>query len=876
MVAVLPAHGGSQRRTVAWRANGARDQSLVLCWRVGGSDGDLKLRTASSDLLFVGDRGGWSLIAPGMQTVLIVDDDPAFRQVMRRILERHQFTVAEAEEPAAALRVAREWPPDLVLCDITLPHGSGFDVLAELNREPRTRNVPVVIITGLEDPACQRRGMDAGADDFLRKPFSEAELLAAVRVRLRKREAVRQERQRMERRLVGLLETTIDLVALVEPENHRISYLNPWGSKVLEVENPAESAQLRWADFYPEGQRSASLTQGLPEATIHGVWTGEDVLQGRRGRQTPVCQHLYAHPADNGEIEFFSLVARDVTRTKKDQRRLRDSQELYQSLVDHLPHNVFRKAADGQYTFANERFCDTLGRPLPDIVGRTDADLFPAGLAQAHRDSDLLVMGSARSLTRMEEHVLPSGRRIQVEVIKSPLRDAEGRVVGVQGMFYDITERARAEQALRESGEVLQAITGSVLDAIVMMDPGGFITYWNQAAERLFGYSRAEAVGQPLHALLAPARFATDSGRGIGTFSQRGVGPLIGKTIELPARRKDGQEFVLEVALSVVRLHTQWHAVGVARDITERKRVEAQRASLNIQLQQAQKLESIGQLAAGIAHEINTPTQYIGDNTRFVRGAFDEMSQVFAAHQRLLQAARRAGFAPELVDEVDAAAREAETTYLLQEIPRALDQSLEGVGRVARIVGAMKDFSHPDSAEKVPADLNKAVETTLTVCRNEWKYVAEVMEEFDPTLPAVPCLLGEINQVILNLVVNAAHAIAAKLGEGSPVKGTIRVRTRQDGAWAEVEVADTGTGIPAGLRDRVFTPFFTTKGVGKGTGQGLAFARSVVVEKHGGTIGFDSEEGVGTKFWVRLPLEPSQPTDPPPVATPAPVGASYA
>jgi signal transduction histidine kinase len=195
----------------------------------------------------------------------------------------------------------------------------------------------------------------------------------------------------------------------------------------------------------------------------------------------------------------------------------------------------------------------------------------------------------------------------------------------------------------------------------------------------------------------------------------------------------------------------------------------------------------------------------------------------------------------------------------MAEVPQAIQQSLQGIGRVTTIVRAMKEFSHPGSEEKSDTDLNRAIETTITVARNEWKYVAEVVTDFDPALPLVRCLPGEINQVILNLIVNAAHAIADVVENNGKSKGTITIRTRSQGDRVEIRVSDTGTGIPETIRAKIFDPFFTTKGVGKGTGQGLAIAHSVIVDKHGGTISCETEVGKGTTFVIRLPLLSSTP-----------------
>ena len=280
----------------------------------------------------------------------------------------------------------------------------------------------------------------------------------------------------------------------------------------------------------------------------------------------------------------------------------------------------------------------------------------------------------------------------------------------------------------------------------------------------------------------------------------------------------------------------------------------AQQVALEAQLAQAQKLKTIGQLAAGIAHEINTPTQYIGDNIRFLQDAFDELRPLLTACSAHIAIGRTTAVSHDRPDEQPAAAQTPDVDFLLGEIPAAIAQSLEGVERVARIVRSIKEFSHPDGGDKQAIDLNRAVESTLTVSRNEWKYVAEAVTDLDPDLPPVTCVPGDLNQVLLNLIVNAAHAIEATLGEAPKPKGTITIRTRRDGPCAEIEVQDTGSGIPEPIRAKVFDRFFTTKQAGRGTGQGLAIARTIVVDRHGGTIAFDTEVGRGTTFKVRIPI----------------------
>ena len=292
---------------------------------------------------------------------------------------------------------------------------------------------------------------------------------------------------------------------------------------------------------------------------------------------------------------------------------------------------------------------------------------------------------------------------------------------------------------------------------------------------------------------------------------------------------------------------------GISRDITAAKQAELEHKQMEVQLRQAQRLESIGSLAAGIAHEINTPTQFIGDNTAFLDSVLPELMAWLQGERDFLERMRRRLPDPEPAAERLRALEALDLDYLAAEVPKAVRQSLDGVARVARIVNAMRAFAHPGTDGKNLANLNRIVEDTVTVSRNEWRYVAELQTDLDPGLPPVPCLQAEMGQVLLNLIVNAAHAIEG-VRDGEGALGQIQVTTRLEGAEAILSVSDTGTGIPEAIRDRIFDPFFTTKPVGKGTGQGLAIVHSVVVDRHGGQVEVLSRPGGGTEFRLRLPL----------------------
>ncbi len=306
---------------------------------------------------------------------------------------------------------------------------------------------------------------------------------------------------------------------------------------------------------------------------------------------------------------------------------------------------------------------------------------------------------------------------------------------------------------------------------------------------------------------------------------------------------------------------------GISHDITARKRAEAEKRELEAQLNFAQKLESVGRLSAGIAHEINTPGQFIADNLRFLSLSFQHLARHFAAVDALRT---RAEALPQLQPELAALTeieKEIELDFLQQEIPNCLTQSLDGMARISRIVGALKDFAHPHDAGRSPANLAHLIETAAAVSRHEWKYVAEFTTEFDPQLPPVPVLVDEFNQALLNLIINAAQAIAAALKQRGETKGRITARTRATPTLAIIEIEDTGTGIPEAARPHLFEPFFSTKGPGGGTGQGLHVVARIV-HRHGGHIVYTSEMGRGTTFRLLLPL------DAPPSAAPAPDGGA--
>ena len=401
--------------------------------------------------------------------------------------------------------------------------------------------------------------------------------------------------------------------------------------------------------------------------------------------------------------------------------------------------------------------------------------------------------------------------------------------------------RLRVGCRVLESEERYRVMAQTASDGIVTSDDAGKIQFANDAAAAIFGYSPDELLHIDLDSLVP------------GFFKQvPGHLELDGRTcapVELLGKHKGGREMPLEISASQYLQGPFNHRTTlVVRDITERKLAERH-------LAQSQRLESIGQLAAGIAHEINTPIQYIGDNLNFLFDSFGELTGLITAYKELgdmscsgtgpTQTAREAIRATDTID----------LDYLRAEVPKAIQQSLDGVKRVAEIVGAMKELSHPGAAAKTAVDLNHIIRNAIVVSKNSWKYVAEVTTDFDERLPTVTCIPGDVGQVMVNLIINAADAISDLVKNEGRGPGCITVSTRCDGQVAEIRVTDTGTGIPEVVQGKVFDPFFTTKDVGKGTGQGLAIAHAIVVQKHKGTIRFETSNGAGTTFIIRLPIQ---------------------
>ncbi|GEM_PF-1232777 len=404
----------------------------------------------------------------------------------------------------------------------------------------------------------------------------------------------------------------------------------------------------------------------------------------------------------------------------------------------------------------------------------------------------------------------------------------------------EIQERHKAEMDARETGHLVSALLEGIGAAFFIIDPkNGKIIRTNSVVHSMFGLSSSELEDQ----------LCSDIFAGLLVFDTESTCPSDpngNPYAEGVAKHVDGHSFPVSRYLVPMEHEGEKHIGVLLLDIAERKNLERR-------LDLARKLEAVGELASGIAHEINTPTQYVGDSIQFAKEGVQDLKSVIVAYEGLALQCRSDGAYSGIIESIDKAVEDNDLEFLDVELPKAFERAADGVGRISEIVKAMRTFSHPGTGEFKSVDLNEAVRTTATVARNEWKYVARLDEHLAPDLPMVLGMPGDLNQVILNMIVNASHAIEEKVGDSGKM-GTITVATRLVDGLAELSIADTGVGVAPELLSRIFDPFFTTKEVGKGSGQGLAIAHDIIVGKHGGSLDVRSEPGSGTEFIIRLKL----------------------
>jgi PAS domain S-box-containing protein len=555
---------------------------------------------------------------------------------------------------------------------------------------------------------------------------------------------------------------------------------------------------------------------------------------------------------------------------------LEKERALLQTLLDYSPDQIYFKDKESKFIRISKSLRSHFGfSDVPNIEGKSDFDYFSLEHAQESYDDEQSIITTGKPIINKEEmEIWPNGRKSWVSTTKLPYMNEQGEIIGTFGISRDITEqkqmqsdliansekmqheieqRKLMQNLLNTEKEILNTTLMSISEGVITTNKDGLVSFINPAAEQITGHTSKDSLDYPLSMVL----------KILNPESKESIPDVLGLLYNYGKNKKDSgiispliliskdnDKILIDTNISTIfssDKSVNGHVI-VFQDVTQKQKMETQSAL-------SQKMESIGQMASGIAHEINTPIQYVGDNLRYLNRSFTKLITAIDIYQQWLKKYVNTPFTQAELDAVTESTDPRKLKMYINETPVAINESLAGVERVRKIVWAMREFSHPLLKEKRFSDINHAIETTATISRNEWKYVADLELDLDPGLPLVNCQIDEINQALLNMIINSGQAIKEVVEQNPEIKGKIIIKTKKQDSKVQIFITDTGNGIPETIQDRVFDPFFTTKGVGKGTGQGLYLTHNIIVKKHSGNITLESQPGQGTTFIIELPID---------------------
>ncbi len=703
-----------------------------------------------------------------------------------------------------------------------------------------------------------------------------------------KEEAVRLRKSKREvneaRKMLQLILDTIPVRVFWKDANLNYLGCNTLFAKDAGLDSPDDI--IGKSDFEMPWKEQAELYRADDNSVIE---SGEEKINFEEPLTTPDGGKLWLRtskvPLSNYSGETIGVMGTydDITQKKQAEEKIKESATLYRTLFDQSPDGIVIIDSESELpVMFNDKVCENLGysreefsklkmddyaisESLEDLKEYMETTLGDDHFVfeTQHRTEngkirDVLVMskrlplGERKILHNIYRDITDTKKNEEEfwktqDELEARIKDATSELMSTnEYLKIEVADRKRVENELREAHSETEQMLTAIPSFFIGLDSQNYITKWNHAAEMTFGKKSTEVMLAPFE----ECGIKWDWDKILKRVETCRTNRQVEHLDNFNYTNIDGKDGFLSISFTCVSVNSNEPCIPLVfgADITEQKYLESQ-------LSQAQKLESIGQLAAGIAHEINTPTQFVGDNIRFLQDAFIDIGTLLEKNSELFASYSEVAGCKEFIHDMEMAMEKSDMAFISEEAPKAIQAALRGVDRIATIVRAMKEFSHPGTKEKTPIDINKAIESTITVARNEWKYIAEMEINFDKSLPLVPCLPGDFNQVILNLITNAAHAISKTTGNEPGNKGKITITSRNKNDFAEICVSDTGAGISPDIIDKIFDPFFTTKEVGKGTGQGLALSRSVIVDKHGGTIKVKIEEGKGTTFIISLPMK---------------------
>lgn len=500
---------------------------------------------------------------------------------------------------------------------------------------------------------------------------------------------------------------------------------------------------------------------------------------------------------------------------------------------------VWECDTEGRFTYFSQQIETILGMPVTTLIGKTRREIAGTPSSSVTVQKIEAAMAAQKAFADITySALLPDGTMRHMRISGKPLYGPDRTYIGYRGIGSDVTQQVTERETAQSAEARLRIAIEGIPEGFALCSIAGIVTMRNRRLGKMVERAGGHIDREPtLRAILTSC---AEEPQAIHDYLDAWY-TRVAKPMEF--RCRSGLIYVARTQISPDN-----SILLTLSDVSEQRRAQDAEKRLEEERRQAQKLEAIGTLAGGIAHEINTPIQYIGDNVRFVASLLPDLI-------RLAEEVKKSGDSRSLEEAwsaVSGIVSAMDLDFIAEEAPLALEQTLEGISSVSRIVLAMKEFSHPSLKDPVPFDLNRNIENTVTISRNEWKIVATVDLDLDTTMPPVIGLPGDLNQVFLNMVVNAAHAIE---DARKPDLGVIRIQTRQADGVVTISIADSGCGIPEENLTKIFEPFFTTKDVGRGSGQGLAIAHDIVTRKHGGRIAVDSIPGEGTTFIITIPLD---------------------
>ena len=765
--------------------------------------------------------------------VLVLEDDPVYIEFLADLISqsginlrqfKHSTTLREAK------RALEEQSFDVALVDLHVPDSAGLDTLIQIReRFPR---LPVVVLTAQQEMDYEEQALEAGAQEYLLKEEALPRLLVRVmryaiermRSSLSLRESEQRQRVILESAQVGLV--------VIEPQSHTIVEANPAALSILGRSKedvigcnchhficPSDAGSCPITDLGNVLDRSERELVGPGGALIPILKTVNTIqLNGR--------PHLLESFIDITEIKK----ARNVLEQSKQRladavrertKQLETAKKQWEATFDAVPdlisihdkvHKIIRvnKAMLERLKLSHS---DIVGKPCYKLIHGTESPIPLCPLS-------MLVQDGKEHMAELMEHALGGDFLVST----SPLLNEKGEVYACVHVARDISELKKAEKALKSQLEFLNTVIETIPNPIFIKNSEGAYIGCNSAFAEFYGLEIEDIIGRMPTDIMAADIAQEIIQQDQDLFDSPGV-KVYETVFSIP--QKGLRHAIYYKSTFEDENGNVQGLVGVLHDITERKQMEEQ-------LIRSQKLESIGLLAAGIAHEINTPTQFIHTNVEFVEEAFTDCVSLVGLVERLAQGHAEGRPPDELIKELLEEFQHTDFGEIDADVKDALKGTLDGVERITNIVDSMRYFSHPGTEQKEMVDINRAIEHAITVSRNEWKYYSEIGTKLEDDLPPIMGYAAPLNQVLLNIIVNAAQAISGALGDNPERKGLISISTKQVDSMVEIRIADNGPGIEQDILAKIFDPFFTTKEIGKGTGQGLALAQSVVVDKHEG------------------------------------------